>query len=45
VAHPIQQRFEVLKLWRAGYSGKGIARATGIPRSTLRYWLRHFAGV
>jgi Homeodomain-like domain len=45
VARPIHERLEVLKLWRAGHSGKGIARATGIPRSTLRYWLRHFAGV
>ena len=45
MARPIQERVAVLELWRAGHSGKGIARATGIPRSTLRYWLRHFAGV
>lgn len=45
MARPIQQRLEVVTLWRAGASGKGIARATGIPRSTIRYWLSHFAGV
>jgi hypothetical protein len=45
VARPTQERVEVIALQRAGHSGKGIARATGIPRSTVRYWLRHFAGV
>lgn len=45
MARPVHERLEVLKLWRAGHSGKSIARASGIPRSTIRYWLRRFAGV
>lgn len=45
MARPVQQRLDVLARWRAGYSGKGIARASGIPRSTVRDWLRRFAGV
>lgn len=45
MTRPIQERREVAELWRTGHSGKGIARATGIPRSTVRYWLHHVAGV
>jgi hypothetical protein len=45
VARAVQERLKVLELWRAGYSGKGLARASGIPRSTVRDWLRRFAGV
>src|SRR5262245_61679775 len=42
---PLQERFEILRLWRAGHSAKSIARRRGIPRGTIRYWIRHFAGV
>lgn len=42
---PLRERFEILTLWRAGNSAKGLARRRGIPRSTIQYWIRHFAGV
>ena len=45
MVRPIQERHAVLELWRAGGRGKGIARASGVPRSTVRCWLRQFAGV
>jgi Homeodomain-like domain len=45
VTRPIHERLEAVKLWRAGNSGKRIARLSGIPRSTVRYWIRRFAGV
>lgn len=45
MTRPRHEHLEVEKLWRAGSSGKRIARLSGIPRSTVRDWLRHFAGV
>ena len=42
---PLQERFEILRLWCAGNSAKSLARRSGIPRGTIRYWIRHFAGV
>ena len=45
MAGPLLERLEVLKLWSAGNSAKRIARLSGISRSTIRYWIHHFAGV
>lgn len=45
MARPLQERLEVIRLRRAGHSGKGIARLSGIPRSTVRDWIRDSAGV
>jgi len=45
VARPLHERLEVLELWRAGNSAKHIARLSGISRSTVRCWIKHFAGV
>ena len=42
---PFEERVEVLERWHAAQSAQSIARATGIPRSTVRYWLRRSAGV
>jgi hypothetical protein len=42
---PLQERFQTLRLWRAGNSAKSLARRSGIPRGTIQYWIRHFAGV
>lgn len=42
---PLQERYEIIRLWRAGNSAKSLARRSGIPRATIQYWIRHFAGV
>jgi hypothetical protein len=38
---PESDRDDVLRLRRSGLNASQIARRTGIPRSTLREWLRH----
>lgn len=45
MTRPIDERRHVLELWRSGSSRKAIARVTGIPRSTVREWVRRCAGV
>jgi Homeodomain-like domain len=45
VARPLHERFAALQLWRAGHSAKRVARLSGISRSTVQYWIKHFAGV
>jgi Homeodomain-like domain len=45
MVRPLRERREALELWRAGNSAKRIARLSGISRSTVRYWIQHFAGV
>src|SRR5581483_1898270 len=36
---------EAFRLRAEGCSSKAIARTLGLARSTIRYWLEHFAGV
>ena len=45
MARPLHERFAALQLWRAGHSAKRVARLSGISRSTVQYWIKHFAGV
>ena len=42
---PLQERLAIIGLWRAGHSARSLARRSGIPRRTIRDWIRHFAGV
>lgn len=41
----VEERQRVLDLWGRGVAKKSIARTTGVPRSTVRGWIRQFAGV